>query len=514
MLKYVLALFLGVALLVFLTLHFVPPEVIQLSSYSRSSTSQQQRESTFSFPLSNSSSLLPLTPIALPLKTKIINPSKGFTPQREESLKSVIALTDIYLERSPSRGMEEMFFSPLFSMVGIHQVMTFNEKYSVNVQHRTTFNSSEYTDVGDAIIVLQGNCLANYHHGFMDTFVPWYHTVLSEGLGASIEKGEWPLMLLVPMGYNRWGKHNRACRSMNVWPYGAQHKLFWFYNGILNRSRQAWLYPTPGVLEAQRGYMAQHRDPRSLKLKFRRLIVGVNTSCHEDSLKVASTFPFYTTEVAHCTTLWQHTRETLLRINGVTDVDARVTQKELACPKILVLSRQGAKNGRSIDNKEEIMKVLRGMIPKCGEVKVAEMEKYTIQQQVQRMQWATSFVAPRGAGSINSLFLRHGAGFLSLSGISFTLQAGRGNDNMPWHPAVTLPIHHFTQFVLCPVTKCVRGFGSIVKINLCNMRCEEKVFRKEFETLQARMNGTGPSAKVLHVPQHDRKGGLVFYTAP
>jgi len=92
------------------------------------------------------------------MASKGLREKKKWTPTQ----LSYIVLADVYLDRSPSSGKEEVFFSPNSLMVGPHKVYnTDGDEYVVNVQHKTKFDPSEYKDVGDAIITPQANCLTN-----------------------------------------------------------------------------------------------------------------------------------------------------------------------------------------------------------------------------------------------------------------------------------------------------------------------------------------------------------------
>eukprot|EP00760_Papus_ankaliazontas_P017078 PhM_4_TR17022/c0_g1_i1/m.40016 len=359
-----------------------------------------------------------------------------------------------------------------------------------------------------AVLLPMGNCMMNYHHGWVDTFLPYFHRVWAASSG-TLTSSSMPLAMIIPLGKNKWGLRNRSCPQLNRHPYSLQNKLSWMLHKSLDSAGlREKLWPGVPVLEHYE-YAPQERDPREHHLSLDRLLLGGNYSCHESFLTSAWVFPFYTTHNAACHDMLMAARTFVMESWGLPPGSERlsVPPEEIKCPNIVLVSRKGATNGRRVDNMDELATEIpqRVLQHGCGTSRVVFLEQYSFVDQIRLMLNTTILVAPRGAGSINYLYLRHGAAFVSLSSINYNIPASRELDNLPWHPMSTMTRHIYTQFGLCDVTKCIgkKQFG-----NLCNMQCDVgTTVVPAIEAVLSRMSGDGPGPEALHVPKFVRSNG-------
>eukprot|EP00759_Apiculatamorpha_spiralis_P013765 PhF_6_TR20516/c0_g1_i1/m.29581 len=390
---------------------------------------------------------------------------------------------------------------------GAHSV-----KITVERKSELDKTPSSYREVHLGIMSMMGNCVMNYHHAWVDTFMPLIHTTY---YSQNYSLTPYPMFVNVPLGPHMWGMNNRACPLLNNHPYGFQHILSWMFQRIMQGSAYNQFKPVVSVLETQRGYKRQKdRDSRTLRFHFKRLIVGFNFSCHDDVLHVANEFPFYTTTERECSDIWLKARAELIKLSGQSEAGGeteKVPPSEWLCPHVTILSRQGRRNGRVVDNMNTLIDKLRARVPSCGTVQVVAMETLRIPDQIALMRRTTVFIAPRGAGSINYLFLRSGAAFLSMSAINFNHMASRYWDNMPWHPTAAIPTHIVTHFMLCAVTTCM---NKKVVGNLCNMECNEAKFFHEYDLMLMRAQGKAPlglGKEDLHLPPYEAREDAYYY---
>ena len=167
---------------------------------------------------------------------------------------------------------------------------------------------------------------------------------------------------------------------------------------------------------------------------------------------------------------------------------------------ILMLSRKEAQRGggRTIENEKELLAAIRNKFAKSvgkaqlhGNRSATNMiervlfEEMSVKQQIAAMQKTKVFVAGRGAGTVNTLFLPQGASIVYLN--IYQENVPLKLDQVPWNPSLTFAPNRTTIVVNCAANTGaeLRGLNGVSKtdkrrscdrnsVNFCPMKCNEK----------------------------------------
>ena len=104
----------------------------------------------------------------------------------------------------------------------------------------------------------------------------------------------------------------------------------------------------------------------------------------------------------------------------------------------------------------------------------AMFEDFDVQDQWRLMQRTGVFVAARGAGTVNTMFMPYGSALIFLN-VAKPAKDPAKRDQVPWNPPVTFTPNKITIVVNCDAVDDEAGLCNTLSVNFCNMRCDPKV---------------------------------------
>lgn len=360
------------------------------------------------------------------------------------------------------------------------------------------------------IVMPEVTCLANLWHGMFETVVPLYDLLNRVGIIEAARRGEVALLTEFPRP-NGWATLNIGCPSRNVFPFGLNYttyvgRMLFEMFGI---DPETTVKPGRGFGDIVFSYGDLHRSlmtPNHFRghIFVSKLIVGIPRTCTPFFVstieKYFPAWPFYgpTSQhphAAYCAELLESFRHSVLaqrKTVSETEWDKPVSKKERLCPRVVFVKRVTRANGRGIANEAEVLEslheALREHCPKGGyTLDEVWLERLSLDDQMKLMLNTTVMVAARGAGLVNSLFMRPGSMLHILS--IYDRSKAVEDDNYPFYPFISFAPRRHIGFTNCqaqreqdPMHAC-----NAVTVNFCDMKCQRDSVKRGFAMLLGQM---------------------------
>ncbi|KAF0976159.1 hypothetical protein FDP41_004834 [Naegleria fowleri] len=243
--------------------------------------------------------------------------------------------------------------------------------------------------------------LENMWHSVIDFYVFIYHTLrnyLQEAASSNSFKSSVALLL-----------HTNTCCSYRK--YTCHEK-----DSCLSPSHQSvqLLYALTGGYEhvywVDEKYLSNYKD---LNFYFNKIFVGMDVSCrvldgNHFTLKDAS-------NRRKCLDLYFEMGTFFLTYFGIINSkhERSLVPNSDTVHNVLYLSRKDANNKR-VENEEDLLALLKARLPKNSRLIVVQFSKIPIVEQMRMVHEASVFIAGRGAGMANVIYLKKGAQYVHI----------------------------------------------------------------------------------------------------
>lgn len=491
-----------------------------------------------------------------------LSPSRGFAGATVSS-SGLLVLDLPFLFRTMMIGPKPKSFfhvlsdvdsvhhhEPLRKLNGIFQVRKRNyEKYGPRVpvvefsQENTPTLSTESNRLYEAAFVINvETCFENAWHGVNDVIMSLLgakvvYALADMGNFDSIRnptefladrvvdrliddvKSQRHVLLAQAPRKNIWGQYNTGCPPMNLYPYGISPTSpgGWIASALFNRffvegdelvdsteahhSNVLFFGETPG----NRNYNSTTYGRERVIAVKRHFVLGSTSLCslHLDVFPLTVKWPYYISNASFCPWIYDVLKKYILRTLSLSHLDTPVTEEELRCPHVVIISRATQVNGRGLKNEKAVTDAIQKFVDDggplldgkkmftCGRVTVVKLEKLgSIRRQINMILNATILIGTRGMGLLyGSVFLRNRAGLLAISGREKAAPTSVVNDNFAWYP-----LRHAKPSVPCVLSSCDVVFpksdstpfaAKCLKrtINFCDVFCRPAQVVKDFTKL-------------------------------
>jgi hypothetical protein len=365
--------------------------------------------------------------------------------------------------------------------------------------------------IAHAVLVNLRTCLANHWHGTAEFALPLFALMLRHGM---IQRNGKATAVALPTVFVRapsrsvWGLYNRGCPTLNQWPYGSSADGAW----ILRTVAPALVFVDEKG-DHRRRLEARPVQPLNASVGIANLVVsGLDYSCggmldamtyyqvetrfSRSETPPLGAYPFLLLESHRCDGFLTTFRQFMLERHAGALHNATVTTKlgwvtplEALCPVVVVLARQGSKNGRHIVNFEHVMRNVRSLVEDVailngcpdipgGRVTEAKLHRLSPAEQLRVLSTATVLMAVRGAATIAAAFVRPGAAVVTLTPAHYSVPLSFRNDNVPWWPFYTLRKDVIVAMGVCkaiPVYTASAHFRKLCQkrsVNFCDADCD------------------------------------------